>query len=92
MFALLALTGELGPRIVLKGEPGLIEVHRERFASVSTPSYLNHRHWNLVLLDGGVPTDEIEEWVEDSYALVIKKLPKRLRPNVDPGGVTDAEG
>ena len=34
-------------------------------------------HWNTVILDGSVPKDEIEVMIENSYDLVVDKLPKK---------------
>jgi predicted DNA-binding protein (MmcQ/YjbR family) len=33
-----------------------------------------------VLLDGSVPENEIKRMIENSYALVVKSLPKTKRP------------
>jgi predicted DNA-binding protein (MmcQ/YjbR family) len=40
---------------------------------------LNKRHWNSVVLDGTVPDDEVQEWIEHSYDLVVAKLPRHRR-------------
>jgi predicted DNA-binding protein (MmcQ/YjbR family) len=40
---------------------------------------LYKRHWNTVLLDGTVGDDEVQEWIEHSYDLVVAKLPRRRR-------------
>jgi hypothetical protein len=37
------------------------------------------RHWNTVILDGTVADDEVQEWIEHSYDLVVAKLPRHRR-------------
>ena len=44
------------------------------------PGYhLNKRHWNTVILDGSLAKDAIGEMIEDSYDLVVSKLPRARR-------------
>lgn len=44
------------------------------------PGYhLNKRHWNTVILDGSLSEGVIREMIEDSYDLVVSKLPKAER-------------
>jgi len=37
---------------------------------------MNKRHWNTVILDGSIPDDEVQEMIDESYALVVKGLKK----------------
>ena len=51
-----------------------------------TPGYhLNKRHWNTVVLDGSLPDAMVRDMIEDSYDLIVAKLPKRTRqaPGLD---------
>jgi predicted DNA-binding protein (MmcQ/YjbR family) len=51
------------------------------------PGYhLNKRHWNTVTLDGTVQDEQVLEWVDDSFDLVVEALPRRLRDEIDFGG------
>lgn len=43
-------------------------------------AYIGRHGWNTLVVDGTVPDDELRELVDDSYAAVVAKLPKRLRP------------
>lgn len=44
------------------------------------PGYhLNKRHWNTVTLDGSLSEEVVREMIEDSYDLVVSKLPKAER-------------
>jgi predicted DNA-binding protein (MmcQ/YjbR family) len=52
-------------------------VHPE---SVTTMAYIGRYGWNTVQLDGTVADDELHELVDASYADVVARLPKKLRP------------
>ena len=41
--------------------------------------HLNKRHWNTVDLDGSVPDDVLDEWIQDSYDLIVAGLPRASR-------------
>ena len=88
IFALSRLT-ENPLRISLKCEPALTEQLREAHASVLPGYHLNKRHWNTVIIDGSLPAKMIGEMVEDSYDLVVSKLPRARRRalgwRIDPG-------
>jgi len=41
------------------------------------PGYhLNKRHWNTVIIDGSLTDAAIRDAIEDSYDLVVCKLPR----------------
>ena len=75
MFALSQLD-ESPLRISLKCEPELAEQLRHAHAAVIPGYHLNKRHWNTVILDGSLPGEMIRDMVEDSYDLVVSRLPK----------------
>lgn len=78
VFALLTEEAE-PPRISLKCDPGWASVLRETHPAVRPGYHLNKRHWNTVTLDGTIAEDEIRDWIDDSYDLVVAGLPRRLR-------------
>jgi len=78
MFALLAWD-ETPVRISLKSDPERGEVLRAVFPAVRGAPYFSKRHWNAVDLDGSVPDEELLGMIDDSYDLVVKGLPRRLR-------------
>ncbi len=78
LFAILA-EDEEPARVSLKCEPELAEVLRETYPAVVAGYHLNKRLWNTVDLDGSVPSAELVGWIDDSYDLVVEKLPKRVR-------------
>jgi predicted DNA-binding protein (MmcQ/YjbR family) len=78
MFALSQLS-QCPPRVSLKCEPTLAEQLREAHAAVLPGYHLNKRHWNTVIIDGSLPEQMIKEMIEDSYDLVVSKLPGSRR-------------
>ena len=78
MFALSRL--DAAPlRVSLKCEPALAEDLRAAHACVTAGYHLNKRHWNTVVLDGSLPDRTITDMIEDSYDLVVSRLPRRAR-------------
>ena len=43
-------------------------------------AYIGRSGWNDLSLAGAIPDDELVEAVEESYRLVVSRLPKRDRP------------
>jgi predicted DNA-binding protein (MmcQ/YjbR family) len=78
IFALSRLA-ETRLRISLKCEPGLAEQLRETHPAVIPGYHLNKRHWNTVIIDGSLPDSMIADMVEDSYDLVVSRLPEVRR-------------
>jgi len=78
--------------VSLKCEPALAEQLREMHAAVAPGYHLNKKHWNTVTLDGSLPDQTIREMIEDSYDLVVSRLPAVRRralgwtPDVTPFG------
>ena len=75
MFALSQLDAD-SLRVSLKCDPQLAEGLRAAHAAVIPGYHLNKRHWNTVILDGSLPDDAIHDMIEDSYDLVVSKLPR----------------
>jgi predicted DNA-binding protein (MmcQ/YjbR family) len=78
MFALSQLAAD-SLRVSIKCEPGLAEALRETHAAVLPGYHLNKRHWNTVIIDGSLPDETVRDMVEDSYDLVVGKLPPARR-------------
>jgi predicted DNA-binding protein (MmcQ/YjbR family) len=47
----------------------------------SVMAYIGRSGWNTLRVGGAIPDDEIHDAVDESYALVVARLPKRLRPD-----------
>jgi predicted DNA-binding protein (MmcQ/YjbR family) len=65
--------------VSLKCEPSLAEALREAHPAVLPGYHLNKRHWNTVIIDGSLPEQMIKDMIEDSYDLVVSKLPIAVR-------------
>lgn len=61
------------------GEPALAEELREMHAAVIPGYHLNKRHWNTVIMDGSLSDQTLRDMIEDSYDLVVSKLPRARR-------------
>ena len=75
--------------VSLKCDPTLATALRSTYPAVRPGYHLNKRHWNTVTLDGSVDDDEVEEWIDHSYELVVAKLPRAVRATLDPEGARD---
>jgi predicted DNA-binding protein (MmcQ/YjbR family) len=58
-------------------------VLREARPAVVPGYHLDWRPWNTVTLDGTVPGEEIADWIDDSYDLVVDKLPRYVQRRLD---------
>ena len=66
--------------INLKCDPIKAIELRETYPDDVIPGYhMNKKHWNTVMMDSNLPDKLIEEWITDSYNLVVAKLPKKSR-------------
>jgi predicted DNA-binding protein (MmcQ/YjbR family) len=46
----------------------------------SVMAYIGRSGWNDLSFSGAIPDDDLVEAVDESYRLVVSKLPKRDRP------------
>jgi len=69
--------------INLKCDPEMAVQLREQHASVLPGYHMNKRHWITVLMDGSVPDRLIREWIEISYGLIVARLPKSKKTELD---------
>ena len=77
MFALVSLGDE--PVVNLKCDPPRALELRAAYAGIRPGYHQDKRHWNSVDLDGSVEDDVVRGLVEDSYDLVVAKLPRAVR-------------
>ncbi len=80
MFGLTNLEGAL--RLNLKCQPEKALELREQYTSVKPGYHMNKKHWNTVAIDGSIPENLIHEWIDDSYNLVFRKLPKNVKKEI----------
>ena len=71
----------------VKVDPQWRELWRNTYTSVVPGWHQNKEHWNTIILDGSIPTEEIKRMIAESYDLVagstteriyeaVKKIPK----------------
>jgi predicted DNA-binding protein (MmcQ/YjbR family) len=75
MFALLDLS-EDSRGLTLKCDPELALELREQHPEVTPAYHFNKEHWNTVVIDGTIRDKLIFSWIDKSYNMVVKKLPK----------------
>ena len=56
---------------------------RENFSCVTAGYHMNKKHWNTIVCDGSVSRKQLEEWINDSYNLVVDSLPKKLKNELE---------
>lgn len=66
-------------RISLKCRPGHSDVLRAEYPAITPGYHLNKRHWNTLTLDGSIPSHLLLELVDESYELVVVRLPSADR-------------
>jgi predicted DNA-binding protein (MmcQ/YjbR family) len=81
MFAILSVRDEAF--VILKCDPDLAELLRERYAGVGHRSHLDRRFWISVDLESDVPTKEVRALVDRSYGLVRDTLTKKQKADLD---------
>lgn len=70
-------------RINLKCDPDEALALRDIFDAVIPGYHMNKKHWNTIILDGSIPTFEIERMIDNSYALVVKSLTRKQRQGLE---------
>ncbi len=55
---------------------------REKYPCVVPGYHMNKKHWNTIIVDGSVKSEEIKVWIDHSYDLVVKGLPKKDREKI----------
>jgi predicted DNA-binding protein (MmcQ/YjbR family) len=75
-----ALTQDEPTSINLKAEPVDVTGLVETYDAITRGYHMNKKHWITVRLDGDLPPGLLEELIEDSYDLIVDKLPARDRP------------
>ena len=78
MFALCSIA-EYTRGIALKCDPLRAVDLREQYTQVTAAYHMSKVHWNDVQPEAGLPDELIRQWIDDSYALVVAKLPKASR-------------
>lgn len=63
----------------LKCDPEKAVELREQYEAVQPGYHMSKIHWNTVIIDGSITVAQLQEWIVDSYNLVVKSLTKKLK-------------
>ena len=85
MFALSSEKSE-EVRINLKCDPLYAAELRSIYDCVNPGYHMNKKHWNTVTCNREAADSVVEEWIDDSYAIVFASLPKKLQHEIDRKG------
>jgi predicted DNA-binding protein (MmcQ/YjbR family) len=66
-------------RFNVKCDPDKAVELREEFACVLPGYHMNKKHWNTIIVDGSVSSQQLKEWIDHSYELVTPKPPRKKR-------------
>lgn len=75
MFALTGLNEEL--RVNLKCDPEKAIELRQQYSCVLPGYHMSKKHWNTVVIDGSVPRQQLHDWIDDSYNIIVAGLTKK---------------
>jgi predicted DNA-binding protein (MmcQ/YjbR family) len=81
MFALIDV--EKFESISLKCDPEKGVELREQFSGINYAYHFSKKHWIGVSTDGSVPEKMMYELIDHSYDLVVSKLPKKLKEELN---------
>ncbi len=67
-------------RINLKCDPAYALELRDQYTSIEPGFHMNKQHWNTIFVEDGDVSDAlIYKLIDDSYDLVLAKVPKKTR-------------
>ena len=68
------------PRINLKCDPEEAIFLREKYPESVLPGYhMNKQLWNTVVLNGELTPKQVQQFIDDSYTLIVNSLTKKLK-------------
>lgn len=77
IFAFTNLDGDLS--VSLKCNPELAVALREKYSFIVPGYHLNKQHWNTIFIDNFISDTLLKQWIDHSYDLIVKSLPKKLQ-------------
>ena len=69
--------------INLKCDPERALELRENYSAILPGYHMNKKHWNTIEMDGSISDQILEELIMHSYELVVEKLPKILKSELE---------
>ena len=76
---LLTSINERPLRFNVKCDPEKAIELREQYSYVLPGYHMNKKHWNTVVCDSGANKKLLKQWIDESYQLVLDKLPKKKK-------------
>jgi predicted DNA-binding protein (MmcQ/YjbR family) len=67
----------------VKCDPDTAIQLREKYDCVSPGFHMSKTHWNTVICDGSIQQKLLKQWIDHSYAEVVKGLTKKLRQELE---------
>ncbi len=77
MFALTDIKDDFSINIKCRPEKAILL--REQYRAVNAGYHMSKLHWNTIIIDGSIPDSILNEWIDDSYNLVVEKLTKKQK-------------
>ena len=65
--------------LALKCDPERAMQLREQYDAVVPGYHMNKKHWNTITIDGSVQPSDLRGWIDHSYELILKSLPKAVQ-------------
>lgn len=81
VFAILSVRRE--EFVIVKCEPVLAEILREKYTGIGHRSHLDKRFWININLDADVPLKEAKSLAKTSYALVCESLTRKQKAELE---------
>jgi len=69
--------------INVKCDPEKAVLLREQYEEVTPGYHMSKKHWNTVRTNGLISNKLLEEWIKDSYNLVVMGLPRKIQQELD---------
>lgn len=66
----------------LKCDPEEAVMLRDIFSAIIPGYHMNKAQWNTVILDGSVPSGEVERMIDNSFKLVVSKMTKKDQASI----------
>lgn len=70
-------------KIAVKCDPENAEYRREMYPAVKPGYHLSKKHWNTVIVDGSVSDSMLQQWIIESYDLIVAGLPKKIKEELN---------
>lgn len=70
-------------KIAVKCDPEMAEYRRAMYPAVKPGYHLSKKHWNTVIVDGSVSDNMLQQWILESYDLIVAGLAKKIKEELN---------